>query len=99
MESGKESMKKRHKRWLGWLKTPHPANDRELIYKIVVDEIRNGGTFVYLYLAPDAVRSSYDEYYFNTEDAMEGWQNEIDEQGWIPLPEPPEAAYDLIFRE
>lgn len=90
------SRKYQHKRMLGYLKTPQPANDRELIYKIVVDEIRNQGTFVYLYLSPDAVRGSYDDYYNNTEDAVQDWQDKIDERGWIPLPEPPEHAHDLI---
>ena len=65
------SRKYQHKRMLGYLKTPQPANDRELIYKIVVDEIRNQGTFVYLYLSPDAVRGSYDDYYHDAEDAVQ----------------------------
>ena len=84
---------------LGYLKTPQPANDRELIYKIVIDEIRNRGAFVYLYLAPDAVRGSYDYYYHDAEEAVQEWEGEIDEHGWIPLPEPPDNAHDLICLE
>ena len=93
------SRKYQHKRLLGYLKKPQPANDRELIYKIVVDEIQNRGAFVYLYLSPDAVRCSYDYYYHDAEDAVQEWEDEIDERGWIPLPEPPDNAHDLIFSE
>ncbi|GEM_PF-1901441 len=88
-----------HKRLLGYLKSPQAANQQEVIYKIVVDEIRNQGAFVYLYLSPEAVRSSYDEYYPDIENALEDWQSLIDDRGWIPLPEPPGDAHDLIFFE
>lgn len=86
-----------HKRRLGYLKTPQPANSREMIYKIVIDEIRNQGVFVYVYLSPDAVRSSYDEYYPDLDNALENWQDAIDQRGWIALPEPSADAHDLIF--
>ncbi len=89
--------KNQHNRLLGCLKSPEPVNEKEMAYKIVIDEIRNQGVFVYLYLSPEAVRGSYDLYYPDMENALEDWQNLIDERGWIPLPEPPADAHDLIF--
>ena len=93
------SSKHQHRRFLGYLKTPHPANDREWVYKIVIDEIRNQGVYVYLYLHPEAVHCSYDHWHPDIEDAFENWQDEITEEGWIPLPEPPSHAHDLRFCE
>ena len=47
-------------RRMGTLRTPLPANRRELIYKVMLHETRRNGVFAYLYTSPDALRCSYD---------------------------------------
>lgn len=85
-------------RMYAYLKNPIPANDKEMIYKIMMHEIRKQGVFVYMYLSPDAVMSSYDSYHPHLKDALEDWQDKIDERGWIKIDDPlPYCQHDCIL--
>jgi len=71
-------------KYLAYLIEPVPANAKESVYRIILDETASG-TYVYLYCSPDAEHASYDEWYPDTETAKAAWAPQIDEKGWIPL--------------
>ena len=56
--------------------------------KIMIHEIKKQGVMVYLYTSKDAISCSFDHYYPDIESALEEWQDEIDEQGWIHIEDP-----------
>lgn len=56
------------------------------------------GVFVYLYSSIDAVFSSNDHYYNDVADALEDWDFEIDERGWIQIDDPlPDCQHDSVL--
>ena len=71
-------------RMLGYLKNPYKCNKKDTIYKIMLHKTKSE-VFVYLYTSLDAVQSSFDNWYPDEESALEDWQSEIDERGWILL--------------
>lgn len=83
-----------------YLKRPIPANEYELIYKIMLYETEKEGIYVFQYTSPTADFAAYDSNYdgYSAEDVMELWQNEIDERGWIDIGAPlPYCQHDCIF--
>ncbi len=80
-------------RLLGTLKTPCPANQRDLIYKVMLHETRREGVYAYLYLSPDALFCSYDYHYPDLEDALENWAGEVEH--WTQIDDPlPHCQHD-----
>lgn len=64
----------------------------------MIHSTKKHGTMVYLYTSIDAISCSFDHYYPDLESALEDWQDEIDEQGWIPLEEPlPDCQHDAFL--
>lgn len=83
-------------RMYGYLKEPIPANRQEMIYKVMVHQIRKEGVFVYLYTNRDALFASYDCHYSDLEDAREDWDRDVEE--WIPLDDPlPACQHDCFL--
>lgn len=86
-----------HMRMLGYLKNTYKCNKKDTIYKIVLHKTERE-VYVYLYTSIDAVISSYDHWYPDVESALEDWQSEIDEQGWILIDDPmPYCQYDALL--
>lgn len=82
----------------GYLNTAIRVNKKELIYKIMIHETKKGGVFVYLYTSLTAENCSYDCHYETLEDALEEWQEELDERGWIEIPDPlPYCQHDSFL--
>lgn len=80
-------------RMIGTLKTPLPANPREMIYKVMLHETRREGVFAYLYTRPGALFGSYDCHYSDLADALEDWDGEV--EGWTELDDPlPHCQHD-----
>lgn len=80
-------------RRMGTLRTPLPANRRELIYKVMLHETRRNGVFAYLYTSPDALLCSYDCHYPDLANAMEDWADEVER--WDELDDPlPHCQHD-----
>lgn len=75
-------------RMYGFLNTPRLLNRQDLIYKVMLHEIRQEGVFAYLYTRPEALFCSFDLHYTSLEDALEDWEGEIDGRGWTPLDDP-----------
>ena len=84
-------------RMLGYLKNPYKCNKKDTIYKIVLHKTERE-VYVYLYTSLDAVISSFDGWYQDEEDALEVWQSEIDERGWILIDDPlPYCQHDALL--
>lgn len=85
---------------LGYLKTPYKCNKKDTIYKIMIHKIhkKKEGVFVYLYTSLDAVQASFDNWYPDEASALEDWQSEIDERGWILMDDPmPYCQHDALL--
>lgn len=83
------------RKW-AYLKKPYFANDKDMVYKIMIHEMKDY-TLVYLYCSRDAVMSSFDLHYYDLEDALENWQDEIDAEGWHIIEDPlPNCQHDCI---
>lgn len=86
-------------RMYGFLKQPCKINDndKDHIYKVMIHEDKDG-VFVYLYTSIDAVFCSNDHYYKDIADALEAWDSEIDERGWIQIDDPlPDCQHDSVL--
>ena len=84
-------------RMYAYLKAPIPCNKKDKIYKVMIHEQKRD-TFVYLYCSPDAVQCSYDHCYNCVDDALEDWNDEIDERGWIKIDDPlPDCQHDAFL--
>ena len=88
-------------RMLGYLKKPYKCNKKDTIYKIVLHKTTRE-VYVYFYTSLDAVISSFDGCYSGgesaLEDALEDWQSEIDERGWIQIDDPmPYCQHDALL--
>lgn len=80
-------------RMLGYLKNPYQCNKKDTIYKVVLHKTKEE-VYVYLYTSLDAVFSSFDRWYPDEESALEDWQDEIDERGWISMDDPMQYCQD-----
>ena len=79
-----------------FLKKPNYSNKTQMVYKIMVHEMKKY-TLVYLYCEKDAVMSSYDHWYPDLESALEDWDDEIDSDGWHVIGDPlPDCQDDGI---
>ena len=84
-------------RMLGYLKKPYKCNKKDTIYKIVLHKTTRE-VYVYLYTSLDAVISSFDYWYPDEESALDDWQSEIDERGWIQIADPmPYCQHDALL--
>ena len=55
------------------------------------------GTYVFLYESEDSVCCSEDEWYETEEDALDAWEDQIDQNGWHVIDDPlPGAQQDTI---
>lgn len=72
-------------------------NETDYIYKVMIHEDKKD-VFVYLYTSIDAISCSSDNYYKDVSDAIEDWDCEIDEHGWIQMDDPlPYCQYDCFL--
>ena len=82
----------------GFLKKPYMCNKKDTVYKVMVHEIEGQGVAVYLYTHKDVMFCSFDHFYTALEDALEDWEEELDEQGWIEIEEPlPGCQHDAFL--
>ncbi len=85
-------------RMYGYLKEPYMCNKKDTVYKVMVHEIKGQGVAVYLYTNKDAMFCSFDYFYTELNDALEDWEGELDEQGWIEIEEPlPGCQHDAFL--
>ena len=85
-------------RMYGYLKEPYKCNSTTTIYKVMIHEIEGLGTYTYYYTSKAAVFSSYDTFSENIKTALEEFEGEIDECGWIKIDDPlPYCQYDCIL--
>lgn len=64
----------------------------------MIHEIDNLGVYTYYYTDRDAVFSSYDSFSEKLETALEEFEGELDDQGWIMIDDPlPYCQHDCIF--
>lgn len=85
------------RKW-AYLKKPYICNKKDVVYKVMIYETANEGTFVFLYCSKDAMRSSFDCYYNELSDALEDWENQIDENGWYEIGDPlPHCQHDAFL--
>jgi hypothetical protein len=82
----------------GYLKEPYKTNKKDTVYKVMIHETKKDGTYAYLYTSRDAVSGSFDYHYPDLENALEDWEDEIDEQGWIQIGDPmPDCQHDCFL--
>ena len=85
-------------RMYAYLKEPYPCNKTQMVYKVMIHELPGTGVYTYYYTDRNAMFSSYDSYSDSVETAMEEFEGEIDEQGWIVMDDPlPDHPYDYII--
>ena len=69
----------------------------QVFQKIMVYEDAEG-VWVFLYDTKEALFCAEDRFYKNWEDAMEDWENNIDEEGWHEISDPlPDCQHDCIL--
>lgn len=85
-------------RMYGYLKEPYHTNKTDMIYKVMIHSMKKHGTMVYLYTSLDAAMCSFDVYYPDVEAALEDWQEQIDDRGWIQIDDPmPDCQHDAFL--
>ena len=85
-------------RMYGYLKEPYPCNKTKMVYKVMIHELPGTGVYTYYYTDKNALFSTYDSYSDDVETAMEEFENELDEQGWIVIDDPlPDCQHDCIL--
>lgn len=85
-------------RMYGYLREPYLCNSTKTIYKVMIHEIDNLGVYTYYYTGRDAVFSSYDSFSEKLETALEEFEGELDDQGWIMIDDPlPYCQHDCIL--
>ncbi len=83
-------------RQYAFLKEPINYEDGS-VFKIML-YVSPEGVYVFLYDSPDAQLSFADEWYEDISDALEKWGDKLDEQGWVPLPDPlPDCQHDAFI--
>lgn len=84
-------------RMYGYLKEPYDCGGK-IIYKVMIHEIPGEGTYTYYYTDPNAVFSTYDSYNDDLMTAVEEFEDELDENGWITIDDPlPYCQHDCIL--
>lgn len=64
----------------------------------MIHELPGTGVFTYYYTDRDAIFSTYDSYSNDIENAIEEFENELDEQGWIAIDDPlPGCQHDCLL--
>ena len=85
-------------RMYGYLKEPYKCNSITTIYKVMIHQIEEIGTYIYYYTSKDAIFSSYDSFVDGIKTALEEFEDEIDKQGWIQIDESlPYCQHDCIL--
>lgn len=85
-------------RMYGFLKEPYMCNKKNTVYKVMLHVIKNQGVAVYLYTHKDAMFCSFDHFYTDLNDAIEDWEEELDDQGWIEIEDPlPGCQHDAFM--
>ncbi len=85
-------------RMYGYLREPFKTNKKDRIYKVMLHQIKKQGVYAYLYTSRDALFCSFDYHYPDIDNARENWDDEIDEQGWIVIDDPPPGSqHDCIL--
>lgn len=85
-------------RMYGFLKEPYLCNQYKTVYKVMIHEIPGTGVYTYYYTDRNAVFSSYDSYSEDLETAVEEFDGELDERGWIEVDDPlPYCQHDCIL--
>lgn len=85
-------------RMYAYLKEPYQCNKTQMIYKVMIHEQPGTGVYTYYYTDRNAIFSTYDSYSDNVETAMEEFEKELDEQGWIMIEDPlPGCQHDCIL--
>lgn len=85
------------RKW-AYLKKPYIYNEKYMAYKIMIYETKNGEVFVFLYCSKDAMQCSFDYYYNELSDALEDWEDQVDENGWHEINDPlPNCQHDAFL--
>lgn len=85
-------------RMYGYLREPYPCNSTKTVYKVMIHEIDKVGVYTYYYTDRDAVFSSYDSFSEDLETALEEFEGELDDRGWILIDDPlPYCQHDCIL--
>lgn len=85
-------------RMYGFLKKPYMCNKKDTVFKVMIHEITGQGVAVYLYTHKEAMFCSFDYFYTALEDALEDWEGELDERGWLKLDDPlPGCQHDAFL--
>ena len=85
-------------RMYGYLREPYVCNSTKNVYKVMIHEIDKVGVYTYYYTDRDAVFSSYDSFSEKLETALEEFEGELDDQGWIMIDDPlPYCQHDCIL--
>lgn len=85
-------------RMYGYLREPYVCNSIKKVYKVMIHEIDKVGVYTYYYTDRDAVFSSYDSFSENLETALEEFDGELDDRGWIMIEDPlPYCQHDSVL--
>ena len=85
------------RKW-AYLKEPYICSKKDRAYKIMIYETANEGVYVFLYCSKDAIQCSFDAYYHELSDALEDWEDQIDENGWHEIDDPlPDCQHDTFL--
>lgn len=85
------------RKW-AYLKKPYICNKKDMAYKIMIYETANEGVYAFLYCSKDAIQCSFDYCYNELSDALEDWEDQIDENGWHEIDDPlPYCQHDAFL--
>lgn len=85
-------------RMYGYLREPYICNSTKKVYKVMIHEIDKVSVYTYYYTDRDAVFSSYDSFNENLETALEEFEGELDDRGWIMIEDPlPYCQHDSVL--
>lgn len=85
-------------RMYGYLREPYVCNSTKKVYKVMIHEIDKVSVYTYYYTDRDAVFSSYDSFNENLETALEEFEGELDDRGWIMIEDPlPYCQHDSVL--
>ena len=82
-----------------WAYLEYPITyNEEKIYKVMIYETENGGTYVFLYNSPESQICVADEWYEETVDAIAMWNKFIGANTWHVIDDPlPGCQADCIL--
>ena len=81
-----------------YLKNPIQCNKKDFIYKIMLYTSEIDGVYLFKYCSPNAVQSSFDDYYSDLNDLYDDWNDKIDDIGWIDIEDPlPYCQHDAFL--